>query len=389
MLDTASDYEQLDVAGLARFIKGDVWPVREVRGDGSWRAMKYEDLLFLLEAVRERGIVRYENHDEQNFEYWKQWLAQNFSPANAPRFEVPPIQRIYRQLREWATDPHSGLVWSSSFFVNPDVTIPADGTVVEVNQGDSIFGERTSACEEADAPDIFALPYDEATHRYIGGALGDRVALKGDTMRRCFWLVKRLTRSAYNQTDSHLPEYGSHDMIQWAYYPEDTEETDYPEDEREVQRMSGRPSTLWGIARTRVSWSTAHAANVTWSRPRKTSHLANATAVFRLQYSHTGSADRFFGMPLRCTVQDGRITDERMGDATADYMASRVLAKVGRPYVADGEKPTHLAVRENESVSLVGVRVLCDHEFPAEVNSTGWEWTPPREEQTNEESQEE
>ena len=54
MLDDASKYECLDVTGLEGFITGDIMPKRDLRNDGSWRAMKYEDLLFLNESYLER-----------------------------------------------------------------------------------------------------------------------------------------------------------------------------------------------------------------------------------------------------------------------------------------------------------------------------------------------
>lgn len=54
MLDDASKYECLDVAGLEGFIMGDIMPRRDLRNDGSWKAMRYEDLLFLKEAYLER-----------------------------------------------------------------------------------------------------------------------------------------------------------------------------------------------------------------------------------------------------------------------------------------------------------------------------------------------
>lgn len=55
MLNSAADYKCVDVTGLEGFITGNPMPKRDKKGDGSWRAMKYEDLLFLQEARCERA----------------------------------------------------------------------------------------------------------------------------------------------------------------------------------------------------------------------------------------------------------------------------------------------------------------------------------------------
>jgi hypothetical protein len=54
MLSSATDYTCLDLTGVEGFIKGDIYPVRKARGDGSHRALKYEDLLYLHEAKLKR-----------------------------------------------------------------------------------------------------------------------------------------------------------------------------------------------------------------------------------------------------------------------------------------------------------------------------------------------
>lgn len=57
MLDDASKYECLDVTGLEGFITGSIMPKRDILGNGSSRAMRYEDLLFLKEAYLELGAA--------------------------------------------------------------------------------------------------------------------------------------------------------------------------------------------------------------------------------------------------------------------------------------------------------------------------------------------
>ena len=59
MLDSASGYECLDMTGLDWAITGNIMPKRDAQKDGSWRAMKYEDLLFLKEAYQERLQASY------------------------------------------------------------------------------------------------------------------------------------------------------------------------------------------------------------------------------------------------------------------------------------------------------------------------------------------
>lgn len=53
MLDSASDYQYVDVSRLGGYIDGDVLPVRSQNGAGT-SVCKYEDYLFLLEAYNER-----------------------------------------------------------------------------------------------------------------------------------------------------------------------------------------------------------------------------------------------------------------------------------------------------------------------------------------------
>jgi hypothetical protein len=73
MLSSARDYTCLDLTGVEGFIKGDIYPVRKARGDGSYRALKYEDLLYLHEAKLKR-----ENYANSTFEKQKPY-GRNFS----------------------------------------------------------------------------------------------------------------------------------------------------------------------------------------------------------------------------------------------------------------------------------------------------------------------
>lgn len=375
MLDDATDYERIDMTDFADFISGGVLPVRDNRGDGSWRALKYEDLLFLLESVHERRMAFCESYPSQDKGGWPAYLAQNFMPPSSRRLDVRPVQRIYRELRELALDASAGYVWAVASFCNPDLEIPTDGSVTEASSVNAAhtFGERKAACESSDAPDIFAPPLDPQSGKYIGGALSDRTVLKGDVLRRCYWLVKRLTRVMYSETsitdtEAGPPNFGAYDLIGWSFGGATPE--------RQSQRVSGVPMSIYSVSRSRDSnYTTSHVANFTWSRPRTVSHLKSAAAVFVLEYSH-GSTNRWFAIPLRCAVQGDAIADVHMDRATADYMARRVLAAVGRPYVAEGSRPDHLEEQEGETVYLSGVSVICDLELPAEVNSAGWNWAP-------------
>ena len=51
MINSVAGYEMVDVTGLGRFVTGGILPVRE---GGARRALKYEDLLFLMEGKLER-----------------------------------------------------------------------------------------------------------------------------------------------------------------------------------------------------------------------------------------------------------------------------------------------------------------------------------------------
>lgn len=54
MLSNADDYYFLNLSGLEHYIKGDTYPLRKARGDGSHRVLKYEDLLYLNEEKLRR-----------------------------------------------------------------------------------------------------------------------------------------------------------------------------------------------------------------------------------------------------------------------------------------------------------------------------------------------
>ncbi len=51
MIDSVAEYEMVDASGLGRFVNGQILPVRN---GGAKRALKYEDLLFLMEGKLER-----------------------------------------------------------------------------------------------------------------------------------------------------------------------------------------------------------------------------------------------------------------------------------------------------------------------------------------------
>lgn len=84
MVSDAKDYCELDVSRLEGFIRGDIFPVRKMRGDGSWRSEKYEDMLFLDEARLERM-------------YWH-------TPLPREKRKTPPGRMLSRLAFDGATD---------------------------------------------------------------------------------------------------------------------------------------------------------------------------------------------------------------------------------------------------------------------------------------------
>ena len=160
MLDDASRYECLDVAGLEGFITGGIMPERDLRNDGSWRAMKYEDLLFLKEAYLERGAAA-ENEIGEKAAPPKRGLGRTafWNAATFPT-TVTPL-------------PSTGAVESKTYYLDPEANI-------------SLQGRDAGSEDLAQALALNGLALEDGS-----AAISPKGRLDSDAVRKAFHRLKK------------------------------------------------------------------------------------------------------------------------------------------------------------------------------------------------------
>lgn len=318
MISSASGYEWVNVTPLSGFIMGDIMPVRDNRGDGSWRRLKYEDLLFLMEAQLERANWRY-----------------------AASASVTPLGRALRRLLTL----NQGIWPSASGWVNEYLDR-------EAAMPTGIVATTSSAAIPA-ACGIGAAPF---AARPSSSSLRQ---LKADELRRMFYNVKLATRTVTSVTDQDL-------ATSW------TGTTVYTQSDGSSN--SGNPVARWGLLwnhgnATRVG-SPYIVISITYKSEIATyPHATAATLLVKVhsRFTKSGGGEFYDIVALPCSVSAGAIAVPSLSG-----IAQQIAALHGLNYTT---APGYITTGGGD-INITDMALVVDHEFPAEINSVNWNWSP-------------
>ena len=339
MITSASGYECLNVTNpdLSGFITGDILPVRDNRGDGSWRAMKYEDLLFLQESFLERKAIC----DELNYPVDK---------------SAQPKSRI---LDRTAFD-------NAVFFYDSMI----------LNSGGSSY---TAEFIDADKSTTFnSVDVTQTSIRDILLSLGFGFTmdaapnsgrlLSADDVRHAFWRTKKLKRSLFKM-------YTLGGMYDCTY----------------TFTYKGGPND--GYSNT---WTGGWTGQLYYTLPSNT--IASNSTNLRVSFTprtvslprwraraSTGRSSKWLYLcEARHSYRDSSITPEtryKLYSFSAEsglpysnmpYFISMLASSVGFPY----DPSPYEAGNDGYTLSVVDAAYITEHAFPAEIDTLNWNWQP-------------
>lgn len=318
MISSAIGYEWVNVAGLSSFITGDILPVRDNRGDGSWQRLKYEDLLFLMEAQLERANWRY-----------------------APSASVTPLGRALNR----ALTINQGIWPSASGWVNEYLDR-------EAAMPTGIVATTSSATIPA-ACGIGAAPF--ATRP----ANNYQRLLAANDIRTMFYNVKLATRTVTSVTAQDL-------ATSW------TGTTVYT-DSNGSSGPTSNPFSLWGVL-----WNHGNATfvgspydviSITYKSEIATyPHASAATLLVKVRSNLDGGAAIWYDVvALPCSVTAGAVAVPSLSGLAQQIAALHGLNYTTAPgYITTG----------GGNIRITNMALVVDHVFPAEINSVNWNWSP-------------
>lgn len=318
MISSAIGYEWVNVAGLSSFITGDILPVRDNRGDGSWQRLKYEDLLFLMEAQLERANWRY-----------------------APSASVTPLGRALNR----TLTINQGIWPSASGWVNEYLDR-------EAAMPTGIVATTSSATIPA-ACGIGAAPFAARP------ANNYQRLLAADDIRTMFYNVKLATRTVTSVTAQDL-------ATSW------TGTTVYTQSDG----SSGPPSNpfpswgaLWSHGNATRVGSPYDVISITYKSQIATYPHASAATLLVKVYSFTSSSTVVWYdvVALPCSVTAGAVAVPSLSGLAQQIAALHGLNYTTAPgYITTG----------GGNISIADMALVVDHVFPAEINSVNWNWSP-------------
>lgn len=324
MINSASGYACVDVTGLSDFITGDIMPVRDIRGDGSCMALKYEDLLFLQEAYLER-------HD--------------LSPPQQKA--TPPGRVLNNSIAAYFIGSGATFI-TQNYFVNKGIQIPS-------------FQAGVSALGDVLTGPVGLVAYEGIT---------SKTRLDADYLRKMYWNVSKLSRTrtlalpgtvlgttlvaTSTQTDS-----GGNNTTSTS--TQSLSSVSLLSDSIYAYRYMGGTTCRY--------YEYSFSGNVT---PVSASWVGTATAVFIMHTyyrTRSGTANYYDFVSAPCTVSNGSIFP------SIDFaaIAQTVLAAHGISYFSG---PTYEPDIYNVDVMFSNSSIVIDHDFPAEIDSLNWNWQP-------------
>ena len=325
MLNSATDYEYVNVTGLSSFIKGNILPVRMASANGSDMQIRYEDYLFLLEAYYER----------MNWDVVPSVLV------------TPGSRAISGSNINGATIYQPGA--DAAGFVDPSFTIPT------VLIGSSYAGTVKAAMGIQDTS--LENPQYSPTPRY----------LERNLVCKSYWNVKQCKRTIK--------------AIQIADLATETKTTTRVDSNSDAHPEGSTSGNFAGII-----YSTGYATRVGSYNDRYTlipkqplvAAAPYADSATLLLLCSGGVQPRggtwqysYCIFPISCTMSNGGIETPAFD---VNSMCSSIASYSGMS--GYNSEPFYI-YEEGYKIAIIAAAVVIDHDFPAEIDSiTGWNWQP-------------
>ena len=336
MITSASGYECVDVTGFpSGTISGDILPVRDNRGDGSWRAMKYEDLLFLQEAFWERKAI----------------CDESYYPVDK---SAQPKSRILNRTN------FNDAVYFPSMIIGPN-GISYNPEYIDADKSTTFNSVDVTQTSIRDV--LLSLGFEFT----MDAAPNSGRLLSADDVRHAFWRTKKLKRSLfrmytlggmYDCTYTHTYKGEPNDGYSYTDTGAWTGELYYTVPSNSIAahslnlRVSFTPNTVT-LPRWRASASS-------W-RASKWLYLCKATHSYR----GSSSAEIRYKLVSRTAAGSSPISNMAL-------FTSQLASSVGFPY----DPSPYDTENDGYRLEVVDAAFITEHAFPAEIDSLNWNWQP-------------
>ena len=341
MLDSASGYECLDMTGLDWAITGNIMPKRDAQKDGSWRAMKYEDLLFLKEAYQERLQASYSV------------VRGGGGGGYFPYKQEPPGRMLSLEKFTKATQVDYDCIYGhekNGFYANIGHYIRDDISLDDVFDVTEVLGFVDFKELKNEFPGEWERPSRTGQ-------------LKADDIRQAFYDLKYFRRTYWPPIIlSYWFRYSGNGVL---YY-------DDPDQEDEPYTDSGTTAggTIYSVSPSRYYRCTYTYIN--GSSPIDGTHkvlwVKDVWWAIRVYIS-------FYMSPGDSSTTKSFLVFRPCGKSPTSPNVSDIArwacGKVGCPYSDDPYKS------ESERVSVsVSISYIVEHDFPSDFSDIEWDWEP-------------
>lgn len=335
MITSASAYECVDVTGLSSFITGEVMPKRDNNGDGSWRAKRYEDLLFLQEAYLERRAVC----DDATF------------PVDV---STPPKPRIINNLYfNNAVSSLGAMVLQSGM---PSYRIE----YIDADKSPTFNFADTNQTTIRDV--LLSLGWnftDDA--RTVSGR-----KLTADDVRHAFWRTKKLKRSLYRvplesiYTCTYTFSYAGGTQDGYSY----SETGDW---NGLLYATNMETVLLESSVNVRVSFTGKSVAQPRWMARASSGKSQRWLYLCKVTHSVRGSVNSETKIKIVSRVMPNANPISNMALLTSQFASACGFPYNSSPYYSQNDTYRY---------EVIDAAMIVEHDFPAEIDSLNWNWQP-------------
>ncbi len=354
MLNSAADYKCVDVTGLEGFITGDPLPKRDIRADGSRRAVKYEDALFLAEA-------------------WEERCRWNGVPQTREEMRLKRGNLSLTGLT-WGTGADESAPGLLSYCIDGEHRPNVDGVYASFMKRDFTFASAytdidTGGDATYDIGDFLgglgvnAIDYEPLTKWRYGGS-GHGGKLDADLLRTAYWNLGLAKRTWIGIGGDALISHTTIDR--WS-------SPDGVDIRHDTDEYDGFDGTLYSFGGTGVAGNSLRKPTYTWRSAVDVAWpwVTGAKLLLMVEsWRHDLNVRHVDVLTFNCTVANGAISASVDLWQVARETCQRHEIHFYDTYFYTVDKSKH------GTVNAVGWAIAAEHAFPAEVESLNWNWEP-------------